>query len=81
MIGTGIGREAEPRDLLEPAGWRAAVPLPNLAVCTAKNATSYPDDILLQKKCYFFGREFRVVVPKFSRELFCRLFVELSHTG
>ena len=42
-------------NIMEPSGWRAAVPLPNLAVCTAKNATSYPDDILLQKSVTFSG--------------------------
>ena len=37
--------------------------------------------ILFFKMCYFLGREFRVAVPKFSRELFHWLSVELSHTG
>ena len=32
-------------NIVEPAEWRAAVPLPNLAVCSAKNSTSCPDNI------------------------------------
>ena len=42
-------------NFMEPAGWRAAVPLPNLAVCSAKNLTSHPDDIILKKVLLLSG--------------------------